>query len=232
MMISTFLPALRTVATVAAIGLCAGPAMAQEAAFQPDFLTLDGTNAITVVPDERLSLSDEGTIEFWVRPTWEDAPDHDPIAVAYLGPDGPSYVLAVLRDRDGLGFVSGEEEALVAFDFADGYAHHVALNVYTDGSEVYVDGELLGSFDLKPADLPGGAFFIGSANENSNPFVGNIGQLRIWDVPILPQYLKEYSVKPLMSDELGDHPDIAELNAFSDFSTGEFFLVDSSEPVE
>ncbi|MEM6849891.1 MAG: LamG-like jellyroll fold domain-containing protein, partial [Pseudomonadota bacterium] len=155
--------------------------------------------------------------------------EYDPVAVAYVSEDGPSYAISLLAQKDGLAILFGEEEELVLFDFSDGQAHHVAVSVYTDGTEVSINGEFVATFDMTPPAIEGAAFLIGSAVDNTDPFVGSIGAMRMWDVPLRPQYITNYRLRPLLSEELGDHPDIESLNAFSEFSEGDFFMVDSAE---
>lgn len=228
-------PKTAAIASACALALSVGlvltppAALAQDNQYQADWLTLDGTNAMVVLPDERLALSGGGTLEFWAYPTWDASTEYDPVAVAYVSEDGPSYAISLLAQKDGLAILFGEEEELVLFDFSDGQAHHVAVSVYTDGTEVFINGEFVATFDMTPPAIEGAAFLIGSAVDNTDPFVGSIGAMRMWDVPLRPQYITNYRLRPLLSEELGDHPDIESLNAFSEFSEGDFFMVDSAE---
>ena len=132
-----------------ALGTCAVlsiPATAQDAAidWQPDFLELNGSNGLTLIPDPEFSIADGGTIEFWVQPDWTEAPDYDPVILSATGQEGSAYLISILRDRDGVGIVSGDEELVWSFDFADGQVHHVAFNFYAEDVALIVDGEVIG----------------------------------------------------------------------------------------
>ena len=97
-----------------------------------------------MIREGQLVLADGGTIEFWVVPDWTSDPGYDPVIICNAGPEGASYLVAMLRDRDGIAIAAGEEEDVVTFDFSDGQLHHVAVVQYDDGTAVFVDGEVAG----------------------------------------------------------------------------------------
>jgi len=201
------------------------PVSAQEAG--PDFAEFDGSGGLVFEADERLILGPLGAIEFWVAPEWNADPGYEPVVVSNIGPDGPVYLVSVLATRDGIALFSGSNEAVVAVDFTDDVAHHVAINSYEDGIAVHVDGELKGVFDFSFADLPSYGFFVGTSDGENGNFVGAIGQLRIWGLPLDEEEIRAFATRNLLSRESGDHPAAPSLRAVSDFSASDLLMVDA-----
>lgn len=221
------LPALAT-------AFLAGSAMAQDAAYQPDFLELDGSESLQMIPDPEYSLVEGGTIEFWVEPDWSESPDYDPVIFSNMGEDGASYLIAMLRDRDGIGIISGDNEGYVPFDFTDGKVHHIAVNAYGEELIVFIDGEPKGAADFGIADLSSSSIWVGSADGETARFQGAIGGLRIWGVPVEQEALIDYRLLDVFSEYNEPHPDIDYLQAISDFENQDILTieadVDDAEP--
>lgn len=206
--------------------LACGAAHAQQAQqYTPDVAEFDGTNSMTFDPSPQLALADGGTIEFWVVPDWTDDPGYDPVIVCNAGQQGPSYLIAMLRDRDGIAVVAGEDEDVVTFDFTDGDLHHVAVSQFDDGLAVIIDGKVAGTSELAFQDLPSSGVWVGSIDGENNGFKGAIAGLRIWDAPVEQEVLVEYALKDIFA---ADHPYIDWLSAMSDFRAGELLLVEPS----
>jgi len=204
------------------LSLCATAFGAEQ--YTPDVAEFDGTTSLTFDPSPQLVLADGGTIEFWVVPDWTSDPGYDPVIICNAGPEGASYLVAMLRDRDGIAIAAGEEEDVVTFDFTDGQLHHVAVVQYEDGTAVFVDGEVAGTSDLRFQDLPSVGVWVGSIDGENNAFRGAIAGLRVWDVAVPQEELVAYALEDIFA---GDHPDLAWLSAISDFRTGELLLVEA-----
>jgi len=200
----------------------AGAASAQQ--YVPDVYEFDGSNALTFDPAPQLGLAGGGTIEFWVAPDWTGDPGYDPVIIANAGPEGAAYLVAMLRERNGLAIVAGADEDVVTFDFTDGQLHHVAMNQLEDGIVVIVDGQVAGTSPIMLQDLPGAGVWIGSLDGEASPFVGALAGLRVWNVPIEPEVLVEFALRDIFD---ADHPNLESLAAMSDFTTGELLLVDA-----
>jgi hypothetical protein len=209
------------------LSLCAITAGAEQ--YTPDVAEFDGTTSLTFDPSPQLVLADGGTIEFWVVPDWTSDPGYDPVIICNAGPEGASYLVAMLRDRDGIAIAAGEEEDVVTFDFTDGQLHHVAVVQYEDGTAVFVDGEVAGTSDLRFQDLPSVGVWVGSIDGENNAFRGAIAGLRVWDVAVPQEELVAYALEDIFA---GDHPDLAWLSAISDFRTGELLLVEAGPDTE
>lgn len=215
---------VRFLVTICAMAL-ALPVSAQQAG--PDFAEFDGSGGLVFQADERLILDTVGAIEFWVAPEWDADPGYEPVVLSNIGPDGPLYLVSVLAGRDGIALLSGSNEAVVAVDFTDDLAHHVAINSYEDGITVHVDGELKGVFDFSFADLPSYGFFVGTSDGENGSFVGAIGQLRIWGIPLEEEEIRAFATRDLLSPESGDHPAARSLRAVSDFTASDLLMVDA-----
>lgn len=219
---------------LSALALAHSPVWAQEdaaPAYVPDFLELDGSNGLTLIPDPEFSVVEGGTIEFWVEPDWNETPDFDPVVLSAAGQQGPSYVIAMLRDQDGVGVLSSEEEAVWAFDFSDGQVHHVAINFYEGEAAAIVDGQTLGLQPLSVADIAPSAVWVGTADGATAPFVGAIAALRIWGVPVEPEIIDTFRYRDVLSEADGNHPDIDYLQVVSDFDNLDVLTVQSEDVV-
>ncbi len=194
------------------------------AEYSPDVLELDGTRALMFPAVEEMYLGGGGTIEFWVAPDWTEDPGYDPVVVSNAGVEGASYLVALLRDRDGIGLVSGESEHLVGFDFSDNNLHHVAM-VYLDGQLViYIDGRLQSSTNFNMLDLPASGLWIGTADGKTAPFVGAIAELRIWGTPVAQESLVEFAAQDVRDGTSG-HPNFDALRAVSDFTEADLLVL-------
>lgn len=207
--------------------LAAIPTAVHGESYVPDVAEFDGSNALTFAPAEQLDLAGGGTLEFWVAPDWTADPGYDPVIVCNAGPEGPSYLVAMLRDRDGLAFATGAEEDVVTFDFSDGQMHHVAMVSLEDGTAFFIDGQLAGLSELVIEDLPSVGLWVGSIDGENNQFQGAVAGLRVWDTVVVQEALVNFAMQDVFD---GDHPDLAALAAMSDFASGELLLVDAAEP--
>ncbi len=201
----------------------AAPLSAQ---YTPDVLVLDGTETLQFPPDERLILEGGSTIEFWVQPDWTADPGYDPVVLSNAGPYGPLYLVALLRDRDGLGIMIGEKSAIAAFDFTDGKMHHVAI--IDDGTSVamLVDGSPVGIAEITSKASQSAGFWIGSSDGQNDPFIGAIAGLRLWDVAVGPSLLEEFATVDIIANRKKTHPDLNWLIGLSDFTNKDFVLLE------
>jgi len=200
----------------------AGLASAQQ--YVPDVYEFDGSNPLFFAAAPQLDLAAGGTIEFWVAPDWNEDPGFDPVIIANAGPEGAAYLIAMLRDRDGLALVAGADEDVVTFDFTDGQLHHVAVSQLEDGIVVIIDGQVVGTSSLMALDLPSAGFWVGTLDGAASPFIGALAGLRVWKVPVEREVLVEFALRDIFD---ADHPDLESLAAMSDFTTGELLLVDA-----
>ncbi len=198
------------------------------AGYTPDLVEFDGEQALVFAAVDEMYISDGGTIEFWVVPDWIEAPAYDPVVLSNAGTDGASYLVAVLRDRDGLGIVSGDAELMVPFDFTDAQLHHVALSYFEDQLAVYIDGRLAVSTEFTMMDLPAAGLWIGTADGSTAPFVGAVAGLRIWGRPVAQEDLVRFAAADVLDASAG-HPDIAYLRAISAFDDADLLVPTSDE---
>ena len=189
--------------------------------YTPDVYELDGKNSLSFEPAPGFNLAGGGTIEFWISPDWTQDPGYDPTIIANAGPKGPSFVVAMLRDRDGMAIASGTDEDVVTFDFTNHQMHHVAISQLSDGVVVLIDGQVAGLPDIKIRALPSAGFWVGSIDGHGQPFKGAIAALRIWDTPVSQEDLVRFAHQDVFE---GDHPDLAHLTALSDFTHGTVLL--------
>jgi hypothetical protein len=197
------------------------PAIVRTADFAPVMETFTGKSAKSYAPSPALDINGYGTIEFWAAAKWTKNPGYDPAIMAYYGPKGARFAIYVTGDGKALGVQAGRHFDKVEFDFSDGEMHHVALTTLGDAIIVMIDGEVqpealnFGFGEFTPT-----AFSIGSAG-NMSPFIGQIGQVRIWNEPIDPDVLAEFSWKPLGAEAPNLHPHIDALAGISAFGNPE-----------
>ena len=129
----------------------------------------------------------------------------------------------MLRDRDGIAIASGGEEDVATFDFTDGQFHHVAVSQFEDGTAIFVDGQVVGTSELRFQDLPSVGVWIGSIDGENNQFIGAIGGLRVWDAVVEQQTLVDFALRDIFNDE---HPDLPFLSAKSEFADRDILLAE------
>ncbi|MFW5633907.1 MAG: LamG-like jellyroll fold domain-containing protein [Erythrobacter sp.] len=221
-------PALVLVVIAALMALVALPAArAQPAGYQPIVAAFNGNGAIAMPANEALDINGLGTIEFWVSAKWQGELDYDPAVMGYSGPQGPRFAIHIAGDKSGLGLFAGPFYDGVAFDFSDGVLHHVALVTLGDMTDIIIDGVYLDTLGFTFAELPAESFTIGAIGEFS-PFIGEIGQVRIWSTPVEIEVLRYFSLAPLSAEGPFPHPDLEFLtgiSAFGDPETGGFIFI-------
>lgn len=194
-----------------------GVVLAQSAAYSPDIASFDGTQSMAIEPDNIYRVDEEATIEFWVAPGWSDIPDYDPVVFSNLGENSANYIIAVLRERDGIGVLSGDTETVAPFDFTDDRLHHVAI-VQSEGAlNIVIDGAVRGVSETALQSLDVNALWIGTANGEAAPFLGDVAQLRIWGVAVSLDMLEQFKLANPLSEGAPPHPDLDSLVAFSVF---------------
>ncbi len=220
--------ALLTLAVPVAMGLAATPATVVAQDYTPDVIELTDSGPFAFEPAPQLDLSKGGAIEFWVATGWSNDPGYDPPVLVNIGEEGISYMVSITRERDGLIFANDNDEDVFLVDFSDGNLHHVAINVMDDGLEIYVDGNVVGTSDLRPLALPSSGLFVGGLGvDGTGQFTGAIGQLRVWSEPLYEEDIIAFRMRDVLDPQAGDHPDAENLVAMSDFTLGELLLVEA-----
>jgi hypothetical protein len=219
---------------MASVALAAsGPAMAEEPEFSPVTANFTGRSALVLAPANALNLDLSATIEFWVAPSWQGKLPYDAAILANGGARGNRYAVYMTGDGKALAVQSGDHYDGVPFDFTDGALHHVGMIIINETTSVYIDGVYKATLGFGITDVPSEFFSIGSNNEVA-PFVGEIGQVRIWEEPLDPDVLAAFSLKPIEAEGPGAHPDIDALvgvSAFANPETGGFIVVGEDDEV-
>ncbi len=208
-------------------------AAAARPSYRPIVLTFDGKRPLSVAPSEAFNITDAGTIEFWVSAKWQGTLAYDPAIMAYSGPKGPRYAFHITADRSGLGVYAGDFYNVVPFNFADGRLHYVAIIAFGDETDVLIDGQIRATLGFTFPELLTESLTIGSISKYS-PFIGEIGQIRFWSLPLEPEVLNQFALRPIEADGPNAHPDIANLVAISAFANpelGSFVLFGDADDV-
>lgn len=210
------------IAALVALMASHAPLAAQN--YVPDVLELDGETTLAFEADDRVQLLGGATIEFWVQPDWQEDMDYDPVILANGGDDGYSYLVAMLRDRSGIGIISGPRVMVAPFDFSDGQMHHVAIIDYADSLLVFVDNVAVAEAEMAFVSLPSAGFWIGTSDGLEEPFIGAIAGMRLWDFAVDPDVIAEFRLTDILDDEGNIHPNLEWLIGVSDFNNQDFFL--------
>ncbi len=226
------------VALIAGSALFAGvimtsPAHAASANFRPVTAHFGGHSSLSLPPNIALELNVAGTIEFWVAAQWAQNPGYDPAIMAYSGAQGPRFAFHIAGDRKSLGVYVGKYFASVPFDFSDSALHYVAIVEIGDTLAVHIDNQVRATLGFGFAELPVTQFTVGSIGGYS-PFVGEIGQIRIWNAPLDDDVLEAYQLRPLNPAAGSPHPDIDSLAGMSTFAnpeTGGFIFFGDTGPL-
>jgi hypothetical protein len=210
------------------------PVSAQDADYAPVMASFDGKDALVLSPSPALDINGFGTIEFWVAAKWTSDPGYDPAIMGYSGPKGARFALHITRDATALGIQAGPYYETVDFDFSDRKLHHVAITTIGETISVMIDGELQDTLGFGFANVPVNSFSIGSVGRFS-PFVGDIGQVRIWDEPVDPDILVNFSWRAIEGEGANAHPDLESLvgiSAFGNPETGGFLFAGEPDDPE
>lgn len=183
----------------------------------PQTAKFDGTTSLNFPGEESLNLTDVSTIEFWVKPTWSKL-GYDPVLLSAMGDEKARYAIVMGADRKSIGLLSGDDWDYVDFDFDDGKSHHVAFVNLGDLTDVYIDGEPVDSITQPIAELPVRTFHIGSANGVNNLFVGQLSEIRLWDIALDGDDIAANMRVHILSPEGLKHPDLDSLVGVSDFA--------------
>lgn len=183
----------------------------------PQTAKFDGATSLNFPGEQSLNLTDVSTIEFWVKPTWSKL-GYDPVLLSAMGDEKARYAIVMGADRKSIGLLSGDDWDYVDFDFNDGKSHHVAFVNLGDLTDVYIDGELFDSITQPIAELPVRTFHIGSANGVNNLFVGQLSEIRLWDIALDGDDIAANMRLHILSPEGLKHPDLDSLVGVSDFA--------------
>jgi len=185
--------------------------------YRPPTASFSGKGALLLPFANVLNINGAGTIEFWVSAQWEGKLEYDPAIIAYAGPEGPRFAVHLASNAKGIGIYAGEYFEGVQYDFTDGALHYVAIVTTGDFIDIYIDGIFQRTLGYGFADLPATTFSIGSYSDRA-AFIGEIGQVRIWNEPIDQDTLNKFALIPLLAQGPDAHPDIQALVAMSTFA--------------
>lgn len=214
-----------------AAALSLGVPVVAQTQFRPVTATFTGKSALLLPPAIALDINGAGTIEFWVAARWDGDLGYDPGLIAYSGPKGPRFAIHMQADAKALGIYAGSNYQAVPYDFSDGSLHYVAVVNVAATILVYVDGQERAVLGFGYADLPATDFSIGSISKLS-PFIGEIGQIRIWKEPLDVDVLNRFSLAAIEASGPNAHPFIDSLvgaSMFANPETGGFVIVGSTE---
>lgn len=185
---------------------------------RPSFASFEGDDSLSFPAAISINLLEIATIEFWVRPEWDEALGYDPVIVSALGPEGLRYAVVMSDQKDAIGLYSGEDWDFTEFDFNDGKAHHVAFVVLGDLTDIYIDGESYDAIAKGIAtDIDATSFHIGSIDGLQSSFIGRLAGLRLWDAALEEDTIQNYQQTYIMNEDAISHPDYLFLVGASDF---------------
>jgi hypothetical protein len=143
-----------------------------------------------------------GTLEAWVRPTWvSGAPAGNPCVMGVRSSSALTRLSVHIRSNyAGLDLWNGSSVRFFAYPFVQNQWYHVA--VVHDGTSVrlYINGRQVGSavvYPLGPAT--GGVFHIGWSPGTFEPWIGELDEVRLWNVALPQPTINRYKGVELTS---------------------------------
>lgn len=215
MILLSSLAALSLALPVAAHAQTAPVAAAPEL---PQTAVFDGKSSVSFPGEDSLNLTDVSTIELWVKPGWSSL-NYDPVLLSATSDGTPRYAIVMAADKQSIGLYSKDDWDYAEFDFADGKTHHVAFVNQGELTDVYIDGELQDTITQPIADLPVRTFHIGSVNDTLNPFMGELSEIRLWDIALDGDDIARFQRVHILGKTGLTHPDLASLVGVSDFGS-------------
>ncbi len=179
----------------------------------PKGLSFDGVNDVAVISADPALDFISGTIEFWVKPTYNTL-GYSPVLVAMRNTSQVRFSIHMGASRDLIGLWNGSNYISFNYAFNQDEWYHIAI-VFNHGS--YTDFDIL----INGADIStlafGGQFLSTTSGINfsvgrqdgystdgqGEPFVGSIDELRIWDRVLSADQINQYIDFEREGDETG-----------------------------
>lgn len=191
-------------------------AIAQE---KPDVVSINASNSPSYAISDGLQLGEVSTIEFWVKPSWENI-EYDPAILSANGEAGVRYAIVMGQNKNLIGLYSGNEWDFVEFDFKEERLYHVAFVILGELVDVFIDGEFYDTIAQEISDIPANSFHIGSIDGFSSLFLGDLAGVRIWDTGLEADTIKKFFKINILNEVGLTHPDFKDLIGASDFNDG------------
>ncbi len=159
------------------------------------------------VPNNAAFQFADGTIEFWVKPTFSTSPGYNPCLISNRnggGAAGTRYSYHMQGGKTGIDLYNGSGVTGWASTFNTNQWYHIAIVESGTTVEVFVNGISLGTRTTGSSAVTGVPFNIGSAGgANIEPFVGNIDEVRVWNIARTQAQIRENMHLTLAGTETG-----------------------------
>jgi gliding motility-associated-like protein len=149
-------------------------------------LALNGTNQYAAVPARAALDFTTGTVEMWLKPTWNAGAGANPTVVSMRTVGSTRWSFHINKALNGIGLYNsgaGGSYVTVPYTFVKDTWYHIALVMTPSATSYYINGALAASSPrvIYPAatglDFKIGQSEIGSAEI----FQGEIDEVRIWN---------------------------------------------------
>lgn len=155
---------------------------------QNNSLHFDGVNDNVVGPSDPLFELIDGTVELWIKPTFDASSQ---TFLCYRSSDGlqTRYLWNFTGGLSGLGFWNGSSYITISHSFNADQWYHLAFVDDGTGTKTYVDGMLIGTFVTQFGTASGSSLnlVLGYDIPLSEYFGGEMDEIRIWDIPLSQQ---------------------------------------------
>uniref|UniRef100_UPI001A95BCA1 MBG domain-containing protein n=1 Tax=Desertivirga brevis TaxID=2810310 RepID=UPI001A95BCA1 len=152
-------------------------------------LQFNGSNQYGSVPNVSGLEFAQGTVEVWVKPTWDaNTQVGNPAVIAQRDPTGTRYSFHINNALSGVGLWNSNSYNTRPYTFVKGTWYHLAFVMTSTNTEIFVNGTSIGftgnAINTAKTGLPlniGVAEF--GASSYFEIFKGELDDIRIWNTP-------------------------------------------------
>jgi Concanavalin A-like lectin/glucanases superfamily/FG-GAP repeat len=173
-------------------------------AIRGNMAIFNGSSEISAPSSTDVEFAD-GTIEFWVNPTFTSSPGYNPCMISCRnggGGSGTRYSYHMQAGKTGIDLYNGSVVEW-SYSFTAGQWYHISIVESGTTVQIFVNGVSIGTKTIGSSSITGQPFNIGSAGNGVEGFIGQIEEVRVWNTARTQGQIRENMHLTLSGDETG-----------------------------
>ncbi|TAG01231.1 MAG: choice-of-anchor D domain-containing protein, partial [Cytophagia bacterium] len=170
-----------------------------------NMLSLSGANDVSV-PNNAVFEFADGTLEFWIKPTYTSSPGYNPCMISSRNNGGSAsdtrYSYHMTGGKTAIELYNGTTVSTWSYTFNTNEWYYVSIVESGTTVEVFVNGISIGTRTTGSSAITGRVFNIGSSG-NSERFQGQIDEVRVWNTARTRDQIRENMHLTLSGTESG-----------------------------
>lgn len=148
-------------------------------------ISFNGTNQYISVPTNSAFETNTATVEMWMKPNWTSGTaSGNPTLLGIRSNTGTRYSIHISNFLNEISIWNGSTLSRIPFSFVQGNWYHVAAVMKPTATEIYINGNLIGTFGgIINTSVTGRNLNIGVAETPSmmELFKGEMDEIRVWN---------------------------------------------------